>query len=311
MKKGVHIINCARGGLIQEQDLKDALDSGHVAGAALDVFEVEPATDNILFNHPNVICTPHLGAATNEAQVNVAIQVAEQMVDFLNNGAISNAVNMPSISAQDAPKLKPYIQLSKQLGQLAAQITQDAIQKITVFYEGEVAHLNTKPLTQIIVSEILKPVTDSVNMVNALSIAKGRDIEINAIKSENDSLLKTAIGLEIHTEKSTHSFKGTLFADAHPRIVNVEGVALEAELTPHMIFMRNDDKPGLIGKMGSILGDAAVNISDFRLGRRKGVNGQESQNAVALISLDSAVPEAALKAIEALDQILEVRFLQF
>src|SRR6185369_16866718 len=183
MKKGVRIINCARGGLVVEADLKKALESGHVAGAALDVFEEEPAKTNGLFGMENVVCTPHLGASTNEAQENVALQIAEQISDYLLSGAVTNALNMPSISAEDAPRLKPYMKLAEQLGSFAGQITESAIRSVDISYEGTVSDLNVKPLTAIVIAALLKSQLEGVNMVNAASIAESRGIKISETKS--------------------------------------------------------------------------------------------------------------------------------
>lgn len=306
MKQGVHIVNCARGGIVVEKDLKDALDSGHVAGAALDVFETEPATQNILFGHPRVVCTPHLGASTTEAQVNVAIQVAEQMSAFLVNGAVINALNMPSISAEDAPKLRPYMKLAEQLGSLAGQIADAAITKIEVEYLGDVSELNVKPLTSIALAYLLKPSLDSVNMVNAQQVAKARGIAVSETKTQDGDEFHTAIRLTVTLENGTRSVMGTLFAGREPRIVNIEGVPVEAALTAHMLYLRNEDKPGLIGGVGTILGDANQNIADFRLGRIEGEG-----TAVALISLDAAVPDSVMNKLAALPQVRQIRRLRF
>jgi len=306
MKKGVRIINCARGGLIVEADLKAALDSGHVAGAALDVFEVEPAKDNILFNHPNLICTPHLGASTNEAQVNVAIQVAEQMSDFLLNGAVTNAINMPSISAEDAPRLKPYMKLSEQLGSFAGQITEHAIQKVEIEYQGLVGQLNVKPLTSIILAGLLRPLLEGVNVVNAPQIAKTRGISVAETRTDDSRNLHTAIVLRVTTEDRTRSLTGTLFAGREPRLVNIEGVPVEVAISEHMLYLRNDDKPGTIGAVGMILGNAKQNIADFRLGRI-----EKDAAAVALISVDAAVPDDVIKEITALPHVRQIKRLKF
>ncbi|MBI2234644.1 MAG: phosphoglycerate dehydrogenase [Micavibrio aeruginosavorus] len=306
MKKGVRIINCARGGLIVEADLKAALDSGQVAGAALDVFEEEPATSNILFGHPNVVCTPHLGASTSEAQVNVAIQVAEQMSDFLLSGAVSNAVNMPSITAEEAPRLKPYMALTEQLGSFAGQITESAVKKVEVEYQGDVAALNVRPLTAMVLASLLRPVTDGVNMVNAPQIAKARGITVSETKTEQCADLHTAIIVTVTTDAGPRSIKGTLFAGREPRIVDIEGVPVEAAVARNMLFIRNDDTPGLIGAVGTLLGDARVNIADFRLGRIPG-----KAVAVALISIDGDVPEDVFVKIAALKQVQQARRLRF
>ncbi len=306
MKKGVRIINCARGGLIVEADLKAALDSGHVAGAALDVFDVEPAKENILFGHENVICTPHLGASTNEAQFNVAIQVAEQMADYLVNGAVTNALNMPSISAEDAPRLKPYMKLAEQLGSFAGQITEHALQEINVEYHGTVAELNTKPLTAMLVTNLLKPQLDTINMVNAITVTKARGIEVSETKSGSSKDWRSVITVTVKTEKRERSLMGTLFTGKEPRIVNVEGVPIEAALSPHMLFIRNHDKPGLIGGIGTILGNAGQNISDFRLGRK-----EDTGEAVCIVSLDAPLSDALFKEVSNLPQIKSAKRLQF
>jgi D-3-phosphoglycerate dehydrogenase len=317
MKDGVRLVNCARGGLINEADLKDALDSGKVAGAALDVFEVEPAKENVLFGHEKVVCTPHLGASTKEAQVNVAIQVAEQISDYLNAGAVTNALNMPSISAEDAPKLKPYVKLAEDMGSMAGQITATGIKAIRIEYLGAVSLLNTKPLTAAIIAAVLKPMMEGVNMVSAPMNAKSRGIEISETKTENAGGFETAIKVTLETEARTRSTMGTLFADGEARIVNIESVPIEAAVSPNMLFIRNEDKPGLIGNLGSLLGDAGINIADFRLGRRtfkrrKGDENPESiKEAVALVSIDSPIGDDLFAKIEALPSVTTAKRLVF
>lgn len=306
MKKGVRIINCARGGLIVEDDLKAALDSGHVAGAALDVFDVEPAESNVLFGHPNVICTPHLGASTTEAQVNVAIQVAEQISDYLLNGAVINAINMPSISAEDAPKLKPYMGLASAIGRLGGQIATSAIKKIEIKYVGAVSHINTRPLTACILADVLKDMSESVNMVNAPEIAKSKGIIVSDVRVDDTSEWPTAIAVTLDCENGTHSVTGTLFAGRDPRIVSIEGVPIEAALTSHMLLIRNEDKPGMIGALGTILSDAKINIADFRLGRV----GQ-GQTAIALVSIDGPLPDDVFEKVKAVPQIKQAQRLTF
>lgn len=305
-KENVRIINCARGGLINESDLKQALDNGQVAGAALDVFEQEPAEENILFHHPNVVCTPHLGASTTEAQVNVALQVAEQMSDYLTTGAISNALNMPSISAEDAPKLKPYTKLSEQLGSFAGQITENAIKTVEIEYRGVVADLDTRPLSSVIIAHLLKPQLDHVNMVNAMNIASARGIEVSETKTRDEKNFVTSISLTVKTDAREREITGTLFAGKDPRIVRVEGVPIEAALAQDMLFIRNTDTPGVIGQVGTLLGESGQNIADFRLGRA--LNGD---NAVCLVSLDSELPEDVLKKLAANKNIMQVRPLKF
>ena len=305
MKDGVRIINCARGGIIVEPDLKAALDSGKVAGAALDVFDVEPATESIFFGHPRVICTPHLGASTTEAQFNVAIQVAEQMSDYLVNGAVTNALNMPSISAEDAPRLRPYMTLAEKLGSFAGQITSHAISKIEIEYQGHVAELNVKPLTAMILASVLKPLLETVNIVSAPQLAKSRGIAVAETKTASCDF-HTGIKITVHTENRVRNVTGTLFGGGAPRIVNIEGVPVEAAMDGHMLFIRNIDKPGLIGGLGKILGDAGMNISDFRLGRQ-----EKAGTAICIVSLDDAVNDTVYATIKTLPQIESVKRLRF
>ncbi len=306
MKKGVRIVNCARGGLVVESDLKKALEDGHVAGAAFDVFEKEPAKENILFGMENVVCTPHLGASTSEAQENVAIQVAEQMSDYLNTGAVTNALNMASVSAEDAPRLKPYMKLAEQLGGFAGQITQSSISEVIVTYSGAVAQLNTRPLTAIAIQGLLSPLMESVNMVNAPVIARERDIEITEVKKEDCEQYHTLITLTVQTERQTRTVSGTLFGDNLPRVVEVNGIHLEAEVGAHMLFLTNDDKPGFIGALGTALGNAGVNIASFHLGRP--TKGSE---AIALLQLDQEIGDDLLSEVRKLPQVHQAQTLDF
>ncbi len=304
-KKGVRIINCARGGLVDEEALKDALDSGQVAGAALDVFAVEPAKTHPLFGNEKVVSTPHLGASTLEAQENVALQVAEQMADFLVSGAIVNALNAPSVSAEDAPKLKPFMKLAEQLGGFAGQITDTAIKSINISYEGRVAALNTKPLTSLALAALLKPQLATVNTVNAGTVARDRGIDVSETKREISQDVQSLITVTVVTEKRTRSVSGTLFANS-PRVINIEGVPVEAELTQHMLFVRNEDKPGIIGAIGMTLGSAGVNIANFNLGRVPGAD-----NAIALVSVDGPVPDTVGRTLSAVPHVTMVKTLSF
>jgi D-3-phosphoglycerate dehydrogenase len=306
MKKGVRIINCARGGLVDEAAAKKALDDGHVAGLALDVFKEEPAKENVLFGVENVVATPHLGASTTEAQENVALQIAEQMADFLVDGAVTNALNMPSVSAEDAPKLRPYMQLAEQLGGFAGQITETGLKSATIEFEGHVASLNTRPLTAVVVQGLLSPLLDSVNMVNAPIVAKERNIEITEIIHDREGDYHTLIRLTVTTEKGTRNIAGTLFADQKPRIVEVNGVNVEAELTPKMLFVVNDDKPGFVGTLGALLGEANINIATFHLGR-----AEKGENALALVSVDQHISDELLAEVVALPHIMQAKLLNF
>ena len=306
MKSGVRIINCARGGILVEADLKAALESGRVAGAALDVFDVEPATDNILFGLENVVCTPHLGAATTEAQVNVALQIAEQMSAYLTTGAVTNAINMPSITAEESARLKPYMKLAEQLGSFAGQITSTAITAVDITYEGTVAELNTKPLSAILLTHLLRPQLESINMVSAPVMAQARGIKIAETHTGSSRDFRSLITVRILSEGRDKTLSGTLFTGKEPRIVDIEGVRVEAALTPHMLFVRNEDKPGLIGALGTILGDAGQNIADFRLGR-KDSGGQ----AVCLVSVDAPIDDALFAKIGKLPQVKTAQRLKF
>ncbi len=306
MKAGVRIVNCARGGLIVEADLRAAIDAGHVAGAAVDVFSSEPAKENALFGSEAVVATPHLGAATTEAQVNVAVQVAEQMSDYLLTGAISNALNMASVSAEEAPRLRPYFTLARELGSFAGQLTQTALKAVHIEFKGHVAGLNTRPLTAIVLEGLLRPLIDNVNMINAPVVAKERGIEVRETRDEGTGNYQTMIRVTVTTETQSRDVAGTLFADSRPRIVQVKGINLEAELAPHMLYITNDDKPGLIGALGTLLGDSGVNVATFHLGRAR-----PGGDAIALIGIDQAIDDGVLTAVRALPHVAQAQALNF
>ena len=304
-KRGVRIVNCARGGLIDEAALKAGLDSGHVAGAALDVFVEEPAKASPLFGTPNFVSTPHLGASTTEAQVNVAIQVAEQMADFLVSGGVTNALNMPSLSAEEAPRLKPYMTLAERLGGLVGQLSRGAIPRVSVHFEGAVAELNPKPVTSAVLAGFLRTQTANVNMVNAAPIAKDRGIEVREVRTEREGDYHTLLRVSVRTDAGERSVAGTLFG-AEPRLVEIFGVKVEADIAGHMLYIVNEDRPGFIGRLGTALGQAGVNIGTFHLGRRAA--GGE---AVVLLSVDEAVDEATMARVRALEGVRTVMPLAF
>jgi len=307
MKPSVRIINCARGGLVDEVALRAALDAGKVAGAAFDVFVTEPATTNPLFGHPNVICTPHLGASTTEAQENVALQVAEQMSDYLLRGAITNAVNFPSISAEEAPKLKPFIALAEKLGSFAGQLTETGISKVQIAYEGAVAQMNTKALTSAALSGLLRPMLgNDINVVSAPVVAKERSIVVEEITREMPEDFESLITVTVVTERQERYVSGTVFADGRPRIVNIKGIRMDAEFGPSMIYITNLDKPGFIGKFSSTLGEAGINIATFHVGREA-----PGANAVALIEIDGELPDEVLAKVRALPQVQQAKPLHF
>ncbi len=305
-KKGVRIINCARGGLIDEAALKEGLDSGHIAGAALDVFVSEPAKESPLFGTPNFICTPHLGASTTEAQVNVALQVAEQMADYLVNGGVTNALNMPSLSAEEAPKLRPYMALAEKLGSLVGQLTTSTIQRISIHTEGAAAELNAKPIVAAVLAGFLRVQSDSVNMVNAPFLAKERGLEVREVKTEKAGDYHTMIRVSVKTDAGERSVAGTLFSNSEPRLVELFGIKVEAELTGHMMYIVNEDAPGFIGRIGTLLGENSINIGTFNLGRR-----EAGGEAILLLSVDSRVPASVLETARAVPGVKRVMALAF
>jgi len=305
-KLGVRIINCARGGLVVEEDLKAALDSGQVAGAALDVFTVEPAKQNVLFGLDSVVATPHLGASTTEAQEKVALQIAEQMSAYLVSGAITNALNMPSLTAEEAKRLKPYMTLAQQLGSFAGQLTHTGLKAVTIEYEGHVADFNTRPITQVALCGLLTPMLDTVNMVNAPIVARERDIDVSEVKHERDCDYQTLIRMTVTTERGPRSVAGTLFGGSKPRLVDIKGISVEAALTPHMLYISNEDKPGFIGALGTTLGDAGVNIATFHLGR-----AAQGQDAIALLELDAPIDGKTLERVRALPHTKQAEALRF
>jgi D-3-phosphoglycerate dehydrogenase len=306
MKKGVRIINCARGGLVDEAALTEALKSGQVAGAAFDVFVEEPATNSPLFALPNVVCTPHLGAATSEAQENVALQVAEQMSDYLLRGAISNAINFPSITAEEAPKLKPFIALAEKLGSFAGQLTETGLSKVQLSYEGAVAQMNTRALTSAALAGLLRPMLGDVNVVSAPVVAKERGIVVEETTREMAGDFDSLITVTVTTERQARAVSGTVFADGRPRIVNIKGIRMDAEFGPSMIYITNLDKPGFIGRFSSTLGEAGINIATFHVGREA-----PGGSAIALIEIDGELPDAVLAKVRALPQVQQARPLHF
>ena len=305
-KKGVRIINCARGGLVDEAALKEGLDSGHIGGAALDVFVTEPAKTSPLFGTPNFISTPHLGASTDEAQVNVAIQVAEQLSDYLVNGGVTNALNMPSLSAEEAPKLKPYMALAEELGSLVGQLTTSAVARISIHTEGAAAELNAKPIVAAVLAGFLRVQSDTVNMVNAPFLAKERGLEVREVKTEKTGDYHTLVRVSVKTDAGERSVAGTLFGNAQPRLVELFGIKVEAELAGNMMYIVNEDAPGFIGRIGTLLGENGINIGTFNLGRR--ATGGE---AVLLLSVDSPVETTVLDAARKLPGVKTVKALAF
>ena len=306
MKKGVRIINCARGGLVNEEALYNGLISKQVAGAALDVFEVEPATNHKLFNLENVVCTPHLGAATDEAQENVALQVAEQMADYLIKGAVTNALNMPSISAEEAPRLRPFVALAEKLGSFAGQLTEDTLTGIVIEYAGDVGNLNTKALTSAALAGILQSQLGAINMVSAPVVAKERGIKVDEVKQTKRGIYESYIRITVKTEKYERAVAGTVFGDGKPRIIQIKGIELECNFGPHMLYVTNKDKPGFVGRVGTILANAGINMGTFHLGRMA-----PGSDAISIIETDGEVPQAVMDEVKKVPNVVQVKQLRF
>jgi len=305
-KKDVRIVNCARGGLIDEAALKELLDSGHIAGAALDVFVTEPAKEHPLFGTANFISTPHLGASTSEAQVNVAIQVAEQMADYLVSGGVTNALNMPSLSAEEAPRLKPYMALAEKLGSLVGQLAHGALDEIAIETEGHAAELNQKPITGAVLAGLMRVHSDTVNMVNAPFLARERGLDVREVRHDREGDYHTLVRVTVGTDEGDKSVAGTLFGDSAPRLVELFGIKVEADLAGDMLYIVNEDAPGFIGRLGTTLGEAGVNIGTFHLGRR-----EAGGEAVLLLSVDTTVTPELVSRLRELPGVKTAMSLRF
>ena len=305
-KDGVRIVNCARGGLVDEKALKRFIEKGKVAGAAIDVYEIEPAKESIFFDMEEVICTPHLGASTLEAQENVALQVADQMSDFLTTGAVSNAINMPSISASEAPILKPFTKVAEQLGLFVGQLMPSDYHEISIDYVGDVSNYNCAPITSAAVAGILNASFPDINMVSAPSIAKDKGIAITETKKDEYSAYESYIRITLLSKNDSFSIGGTTFSDGKPRIVQINKINLEAELMTNMLYVTNNDVPGLIGSLGNILGDEGINIASFNLGRTAPL-----KEAMALIGIDNPVNDKVISEVKKLESVVHVKSLNF
>ena len=305
-RRGVRIINCARGGLVDEAALAAALRSGHVAGAALDVFEVEPATESPLFGLPNVVCTPHLGASTTEAQENVALQVAEQMSDYLLTGAVQNALNMPSVTAEEAVVMGPWIKLASHLGSFIGQMTEEPIKAINILYDGTVSSMNLAALNSAVIAGVMKASNPDVNLVSAPVVAKERGIQVSTTRQDKSGVFDAYIKVTMVTDTRERSVAGTCFSDGKPRFIQIKGINIDAEIGAHMLYTTNDDVPGIIGLLGMTMGKNGVNIANFTLGR-SGVG----KDAIAILYLDQAIDPKVIDTLDSTGMFHSVKALQF
>jgi D-3-phosphoglycerate dehydrogenase len=303
MKPGVRIINCARGGIVSEKDLYDALVDGKVGGAALDVFEKEPPENNPLLTLDMVVATPHLGASTREAQENVAVAVAEQVVDYLVTGTIRNAVNFPSIPADQIARLQPYITLAEKLGGFSSQIFEGGVTEITIEYCGDAAKVDTAPITIAAIKGFLNPILlETVNFVNAPVIAKERGIEVKEIKSTDEGDYQSLIALRLKAKDKVGSVAGTLFSKRDPRIVLINDFKVEIVPEGELLFMYNNDKPGVIGNIGTLLGQNNINIARMHFGRET-----PGGTAISVVSIDAHASPQIIDKIRKLPNIISIK----
>lgn len=304
MKNGVRIVNCARGELIDEEALEEALDSGKVAGAALDVFAKEPPAGSPLLKRENVIATPHIGGSTEEAQESIGIRIAQQVRDYLRDGVVLNAVNMPAITAEQYGQLRPYLELADRLGSFVAQIATGRPQRARIVYSGNFGETNSSLIRNAALSGVLNRfLSEKANLINATQVAARRDFGVNEIR-EGRRHFSDSFSLALETAEGEHSVEGTVFPDGSPRLVSVDGIYVEAALTGHLIFMKNNDVPGVIGRVGSILGANSINIADFSLGRRNDhPRGGEPTVAIAVVRIDEPLPKKVLDELLALEPV--------
>jgi D-3-phosphoglycerate dehydrogenase len=305
-KPGVRIVNCARGGLIDEAALAEAIRAGHVAGAALDVFAVEPATESPLFGLPNVVCTPHLGASTTEAQENVALQIAEQMSDYLLTGAVQNALNMPSVTAEEAAVMGPWLKLAGHLGSFIGQMTDEPIKAINVLYDGRVATMNLEALNCAVIAGVLRAGNPEVNMVSAPVVAKERGIKLSTTRQDKSGVFDGYIKVTMVSERRERSVAGTVFSDGKPRFIQIKGINIDAEIGRHMLYTTNEDVPGIIGLLGMTMGKNGVNIANFTLGR-----SAPGKDAIAILYLDERIDPKVVETLERTGMFQQVRPLEF
>ncbi len=303
MKKGSILVNCARGGIVDEGALYEACESGHLRAAALDVYAAEPARENLLFELENISCTPHIGASTDEAQENVAVQVAEQMADYLLSGIVSNAVNVPSLTEDEQRLLAPYLLLAERMGSFIGQTMKPGYCRVNVCFEGRASSINRKPLINVMLQGLLSQSMEEVNAVNAGMLAKDRGIEVSEMACDTSDHFATLIKLEVEGDEGMRSVSGTLFDEQRPRLVNIDTCEVEIEPAGNVIFLQNEDRPGVVASIGAVLASAGINIGDFRLGRR-----EDTESAVALVQVDTPPSQDVLEEMSKIDHVLEIRY---
>ncbi len=318
MKKGVRLVNCARGELVNEADLAAAIKHGHVAGAALDVFEQEPPKNSPLVALENVVLTPHIGGSTHEAQEAVGVQIARQIKEYLKHGVFQNAVNVPSVSHDEYVMMEPYIVLAERLGAFLAQVSIGGLEQISIRYSGHIADWKTELVRNAAVKGILnQALEEKANLVNAVSIASSRGLEVQETRKPKTSTggAGSVLSILLKTSGDQHLVKGAVLHGTSPRLLAIDDIDVEAPLEKHLIYLRNRDVPGVIGKVGTILGEHDINIANFSLGRRSngklGANGDKkhAREAVAVVHVDGRVPEEVLKALCKVPAIEQARAL--
>ena len=305
-KKGVRIVNCARGGLIDEAAGPEMLQAGQGAGAGRDVLGADPATESPLFGLPNVVVTPHLGASTTEAQENVALQVAEQMSDYLLTGAVQNALNMPSVTAEEAAVMGPWLKLADHLGAFVGQMTDEPITAINILYDGRVAEMNLAALNCAVLAGVMKAVNPDVNMVSAPLVAKEQGIQVSTTRQEKTGVFDAYIKLTVVTDRRERSIAGTVFSDGKPRFIQIKGITIDAEVGAHMLYTTNEDVPGIIGTLGRTMGENGVNIANFTLGR-----SARGKDAIAILYVDDPIPQPVIDELMATGMFQQVKPLRF
>jgi D-3-phosphoglycerate dehydrogenase len=308
MKKGVRLVNCARGELVNEADLAAALNAGHVASAALDVFHEEPLKDSPLLTAQNILLTPHIGGSTAEAQEAVGVQIAQQIREYLKHGVIQNAVNVPSVSAEEYADMQPYIVLAERMGAFLAQISAGSIEEISLRYSGHIAEWKTDLIRNAAIKGVLnQTLEEKANLVNAASLAESRGVRVYEAHKAKASTGGAGSVLSMLLKSSTeeHTVKGAVLRGTAPRLLHIDGIDVEAPLERDLIYLRNRDVPGVIGKVGTILGESEINIADFSLGRRG--TSPEAREAIAVVHIDSRVPDAVLRKLEGIEAVQEAK----